>query len=347
MQVPRLRLLVVGLAGLCLLAGIALLVTVLNGTGHEPIYRGKPLSLWFREYAFSSNAPVQTVSARIQPGGQMVLTQIRGGTQVRIVGPTNSAALAAWLRVQMPPSLANARDPAWDALQAIGSNAVPYLIGQLRGIPFEPTYRRAFTNLPALLQKKLPHPGERHYLRVRALNALSSLGDPDGLATPALLELLRKRDRFLQFAVYEALRKSCVDRRLISQVLLELGAKGRNDDVLEIAEQVGWEGDDTARLLGTILKSPDAAERRRTIVLLERSGPAAASAHDAVLMALSNSDTEVRYMSARALEAMGASSAEVADALRASLNDSNVMVQTVARQMLLKISSETIGDELK
>ena len=271
-----------------------------------------------------------------QPDGGLVL---KNGSEVtKFTGPTNLVGRVIQLHLT---GHGRATDPAWDALRAMGTNAVPYLVGQLRGIPFEPTYTRGFTNLPAVLQKKLPDPGERRYFRVRALEALSGIGDPSGIATPVLLNLLRKRDRALQFSLYQACRKLGVDQRLISQVLLELGAKGRHQDVLEIAENLGWEGDDVAELLGTVLKSPDVALRRRAIVVLERSGPAAAPALDDMLMALRDSDAEVRYLAARALEGLGANTAQIADALRVSLNDSNIMVQTVAQRALLRIADQT------
>jgi hypothetical protein len=342
MQVRRLRLLICGLVGLCILAGIAALVTLLNDRSEGPVYRGKHVGIWFREYAFSSNATVRTVAVKVRADGRIVLTQIRAGRQVDIVMSTNSPGFPALLSAQTAVGWPSTGDPAWNALQAIGTNAVPYLVGQLHGIPFEPTYTRAFTNLPVVLQKKLPHPGERHYLRLKALEVLGRIGDPSGTATPVLLDFLRKRDRLSQPVLYGALRTLGVDRRLISPVVLELGAKGCHEDVLDITESLGWKGDEVTELLGTILKSPDVTLRRRAIVLLERSGKAAAPASDAVRLALNDSDGEVRYLSARTLEAMGASSAEVADALRASLNDSNVMVQTVARRILLRIAAETL-----
>jgi HEAT repeat protein len=112
--------------------------------------------------------------------------------------------------------------------------------------------------------------------------------------------------------------------------------------VLEIAGSTGWEGDDMAQLLGTILKSPDPALRRQAMALLERSGTAATPEVEAIVLALSDSDPEVRYLAARTLEAIGANSPQVVTALRTALNDSNGMVQTVARRALLKIAPETL-----
>jgi HEAT repeat protein len=158
-----------------------------------------------------------------------------------------------------------------------------------------------------------------------------------------LLVLLRKRDRPSQSALFGALRNLRVDRRLTSQVVLELGAKGRHEDVLEITENLGWKGDEVAELLGTILKSPDAATRRRAVALLERSGTEAAPALGAIVAALNDSDKEVRYLAVRTLETMGASSPEILDALQVSVKDEDVMVQTAARRALRKLAPENIA----
>lgn len=348
MRLNRQRRTAVVLFGLGGLAVIVAGVALGPWANREPVYQGKPVSVWFREYAFASNAPVgpgQIVSARIQPDGRMVLTQIIGGKQVTVTGPTNLAAQGAWLSQQMSAPRLPPRDPAWDALRALGTNAVPHLVRQLRGIPFEATYARILTNLPVLLQKKLPSPQANRYRRIQALDALGKLGDSAKEATPAVLALLGQRDQFLRFTVLETLRNLHVDRRSITLALLQLGAKGRYEDVLEIAGSTGWEGADMARLLGMILKSPDPALRRQAMTLFERSGTAAAPELESIVLALRDSDPEVRYLAARTLEAIGDNSGQVVTALQTALNDSNRMVQTVARRTLLKIAPETLSQD--
>ena len=234
-------------------------------------------------------------------------------------------------------------DPAWEALQALGSNAVPYLVSQLRGIPFEPTYQRVFTNLPVLMQKKLPNPREKQQLRIRALNALGRLGDPALGASPVVVAMLKERDRSVRFAVIEALRNLHVERRVVTAALVRIGEQGRYGDMLEIAAQTGWEGDDMARLLGSLLKSPDPALRRQAMTLLERAGVAATPALEAILPMLADPDSEVRYLAARSLEAMGADSPQVVTALQLSLADKDTMVRTVARRTLERIAPETLS----
>jgi len=271
-----------------------------------------------------------------------VLVQRTAAGIVTTTSPTNPASQIAWLRAQMSGQRLGASEPAWEALRALGSNGVPFLVSQLRGIPFQQTYTRVFTNLPVLMQKKLPNPQQKRYERIRALEALSKLGDSAQSATPEVLALLNENDRSLRFAVLGALRGLHADRRAISQELLQLGAKGRYAEVVEIAAQAGWEGDEMAQLLGKLLKSPDPAVRREAMTLLERSGTAAVPATGGIISALGDSDQEVRYLAVRSLEVIGTNLPQITNALLASLGDSNAMVRTVARRTLLKIAPEKV-----
>ena len=349
MKARRARRIVSVLVGLCLLASLALLFVVTTGfwSTAEPNYEGKSVSTWFKEYAYSSNAPAaqpRTMGTRIQPDGRMVLMQIdSAGRLVTLQGPTNRAAQIAWIQQKMSPQ----RDPAWEALQALGSNAVPCLVRHFRSGVLDRAYQSVFTNLPAAIQKKLPNPTQRQWLRVRAIDTLSrlKLGEEGRAATQYLLELLDQRDPSLRRAVGNALRSLYVDRRSITRVLLKLGSQRKYADVVEIASQMGWEGNDMARLLGEILRSPDPLLRREAIVLLERSGTAAAPALDSIIRALSDSDKEVRYLAARSVEAIGTNSPQVVAALRSALEDENVMVRNVTRRTLTNVAPKTVSPD--
>jgi HEAT repeat protein len=133
-----------------------------------------------------------------------------------------------------------------------------------------------------------------------------------------------------------------VDRRSITRVLLQLGSQYRFQDVVEIAWQMGWEGDDTARLLGEILQSPDPALRTEAISLLEHSGTAAAPELNRIILALKDSDREVRYLAARSVEAIGTNTPQVIEALRSVLNDEHVIVRNVARRALTNFAPNTV-----
>jgi len=281
----------------------------------EPSYQGKPVSTWFEEYARMSYGQGTTIHVMQGPTGRILM---RDG------------------------SYAPLPDPAWEALKALGSNAVPHLTGRVRGNVLDQPYERIFTNLPPAIQRKLPNPWMKKWYRRFAVEALGGLGEHARSASPALLEALKRPDPLLRSAVIQTLRKLHVDRRSLSDVMLELGSKHRYADVIEIAQRAGWEGDDVARLLGNILQSPDPALRSDAIRLLERSGTAAAPALDEVILALKDSDREVRYLAARSVEANGTSTPQIVNALRASLADENIMVQNVARRALLKLAPDTV-----
>jgi len=321
------RLCVIGLV----LAGFAFLLFVSRFLrSDEPTYQGKPVSVWFKEYAFASNAVLSTVSG-IQ-GGRTVIGQITFGSRMIALSSSN-APVRIW---SVTP------DPAWTALQALGSNAVPQLVYRLRIGKMDRTYEQVFTNLPSALQRKLPNPAQKKWFRMRALEAIGKLGDPARAASPALLELLRQNDPWLRRDVVFALRSVHTDRRAISGVLLQLGQQRRYGDVADIAWETGWDGSEMTRLLGRILQSKDPALRRNAMRLLERVGRDAAPALEQVTAALKDSDAEVRYLAARSLEYIGTDSPEVIAALRASLRDENVMVQNVARRVLRKLEPDAV-----
>jgi hypothetical protein len=218
------------------------------------------------------------------------------------------------------------------------------LVRNFRGGVFDRTYERAFTNLPSAIQKQIPNPARNRWLRVRAVDALArlKLGESGRAATPYLLEMLKQRDPWLRSVVFDALRSLNVDRRSITRVILQFGSQRKYADVVEVASQMGWEGDDMARLLGDILKSPDPSLRMQVLRLLERSETAAAPALDSIILALRDPDKEVRYLAARSIEAIGTNSPQVVAALRAALKDENVMVQIVARRTLTTLAPDAI-----
>lgn len=279
----------------------------------EPTYAGKTVSVWFAEYAYATNAvgpqPARIVFINQKPVWQMA--------------------------TPAPP------DPAWEALRALGSNAVPCLVQHLRYGPLDRAYESAVTNLPAFLQRKLPNPMQRRWYRIRALQALAQLRDAARPATPAVLALLRKREPLLRSQVLATLRSIYADGHSISGLLLQLGAQRRYPEVLEIARETKWEGREVARLFGAMLDSPDTTLHRDAIKLLEAAGERAAPALDSILAALHSPDGEVRYLAARAVEnispkAPAEARLNIELAMQACLSDEREMVRNVASRVLSK-----------
>jgi HEAT repeat protein len=275
------------------------------------------------------------------PDGRTALIQSTPAGNVVIVPATTNAAQTVWF----PPPISPQRDPAWEALRALGPKAVPHLVQYLRIGVMDRTYERVFTNLPAALQGKLPNPWQKKWLRIRAIDALAKLGDPAREAATLLLQLLKQRDPSLRRAVLGAIRGLHVDRRAITAVLLQLGSQRKYADVIEIAESTGWEGEEMVRLLGTILQSPDTALRRGAMTLLERAGPGAMPALEQITAALKDPDSEVRYLASRSLESIGTNSSHVVAALRTCLQDENVMVRNAATRTLTNITPDPVQPE--
>jgi|ERR1043166_133936 HEAT repeat protein len=332
------RLYVIGfvLAGFALLLAFARLLH-----SDEPAYQGKPVSVWFKEYAFASNSPALAVWSYHSDGRRLIVQTSSGIHPILLPIFTNSAQQILWTQLQISQMRSSPPHPAWVALQALGSNAVPHLVRCLHISRLDRAYERVFANLPAFLQLNLPNPAQKKWYRTRALQTIARLGDPARAASPALLELLKQNDPWLRRDVISALRSIHSDRP-ITAVLLQLGAQQRYAEVTAIAWETGWEGSELTCLFGRMLRSPDPESRRSAMRLLERVGADAAPALEQVTVALKDSDSEVRYLAARSLVYAGTNTPQVITALRASLADENVMVRNVARRALLRFSPDAV-----
>ena len=337
MKLKRLGVILVVLAGLLLLAAALPFLR-----SNEPAYEGKTVSAWFKEYAHATNATTQLQLPNLTVQGRAILLRaMSNGANIKMLQAlTNQLFWVGGIR----PEMAAPREPAWKALQALGSNAVPCLVHHLSYSPVDRAYERAVTNLPAFLQRRLPNPLEKRWYRIRALQTLAALKDSARGATPALLDLLRKPEPLLRSQVLTTLRSIYADRHSISGLLLQLGEQKRYSEVLEIARETKWEGREAARLFGEILQATNTALHRDAIRLLEESGERAAPALDGILVALRSTDGEVRYLATRTIESIGRkvppeAQPPMAAALEASLNDEKDSVRNVARRALAKLNN--------
>ena len=315
--------------------GLLLALVALPFLGsNQPSYQGKPVSVWFKAYAYSSNAP---------PPGLYSFPYSGNARVVRWVGGvSNTVPGAVWPVAPRTPATPWPGNPAEDALRALGSNAVPYLVTQLRYGRLDRAYNIAFTNLPAFIQRRLANPGEKQWYQIRAMDALGELGDTARGATPALLELLRQGDPRLRPRVFTTLRRVYADGLAVSGLLLRLGDEKRYAEVLEVAGQTKWQGREVAQLFGEILDSPDRNLHLDAIRLLEAGGERASSALDAVLGALRSQDREVRYLAARTVENIcrqvsPEARPKIEAALRPCLSDQHEMVRNVAARTLANL----------
>ena len=285
----------------------------------EPSYQGKSVKVWFEEYAH--------------------FTMILGVTN--LISHESSGRV-----IRNTHTMARIPDPAWEALRALGSNAVPHLIRRLPVGPFDsPGYKRFVTILPQKARPLLPDPWLRKWIRSYAVEALGDLGSDARAAIPALLEALKHTElseSSSRGAIITALHRAGVDPSAIAAVMLELGSQLRYAEVVEIAWVSGWKGPEVARLLGECLRSPDPNVRRDAMKLLENSGSAAAPALDQVLQAMKDSEEQIRYRAACLVEKIGTNSPPTVEALQTALGDENAMVRRVAYRTLLKIAPKAI-----
>lgn len=321
------------------LLGLLFLATLPFHGSKEPAYQGKTVSVWFRDYAYGSNTTTRPVVANLTPPMHAILAHAKSNGVLPQVLQTMSNHLSMLTSAQLsrtPP-----REPALDALQALGSNAVPCLVRHLRIGPLDRAYERAVTNLPVFVQRRLPSPAQKRWYRVRALQALSQLKDSARSGTPALMELLHQREPQLRSQVLATLRSIYADAHSISGVLLQLGKEKRYDEVLLIARETKWQGREVAHLFGKILQATNTALHREAITLLEAAGARAAPALDSILLALQHEDSEVRYLAARTMEKIGEDAQlgpRIQPALQRRLLDPSEMVRNVAQRALGKIA---------
>src|SRR6266850_6233257 len=107
---------------LLLLGGLVVLAVIGRRLpSSEPAYQGKTVSVWFKQYAFATNSAVRTSVLSFSPSGRALIIQntSTGGTIIPLQLSTNRPNWIAEFR----SSYESPADPAWLALQALGSNA--------------------------------------------------------------------------------------------------------------------------------------------------------------------------------------------------------------------------------
>ncbi len=340
------RLLLAGLLS-SLLAVVAVLIWA--GRRPEPTYRGTPLSAWFKAYA---GTPVQTLAppAAARPffttNPPTWITAANRGRFIVFSNQMGWVIITNQVYSPAPPTKPSADDP-WLAIQAIGSNAAPFLAAQMRHGRWEKFYERNFTNLPTFLQKELSHPEERWLRRMRAIDLANRLGYAANATAPALLQLLYETDPRTLGPVMSALRSVRAERVDVAELILRLGVENRFREVFCVAGEMGWKDREVAKLLGKILTGPDPTLHYEAIHLLESAGVRARPAADAIIASLGHKDSEIRYLSARALEQIARDiPPEERPALEAQLRiaatDSSIIVSNVARRVLARLEGQEV-----
>lgn len=311
------RRLLISFLALAMIVGV--MVLILRRAPAEPRHNGKPLSVWFQEY--TGVRPGQM--GPMPPGPPFIIVSNR----------------IIWNeRKPLAP------DSAWPAIAAIGSNAAPFLAAQMRHTRLDRFYERNYTNLPTLLRKRVPDPGERWLRRLRAIEIAERLGPAAHATAPALLRLLRRADPRLISVLPKALKSVRANRSDVAAVILQFGAEQKFPEVFRLVGEFGASDPGVARLLGKILAGSQTMFHRDAIRLLEASGARAAPATAEIIGALAHPDAEVRYLAARALEQIAQNipadaQPEFERLLRRAMADKSVMVSNAARRVLLRFNS--------
>ena len=333
-----------------LLTGIGLAAIIVGSRRTpEPSFEGKPLNAWFKAYAVTTGQTIYTPPA---PGHYFTTNQptwLNSTNRHNFIVVSNRLR---WLVITNPPVFVPTptkppADDPWNAIRAIGSNAAPFLSAQMRHGVWEKFYERNFTNLPALLQKKLPHPAQRWLFRMRAIEIANRLGPKAHDTAPALLKLLYETDPRTLSAVMPALRSVRAERVDVAELILRLGTEKRFREVFSVASEMGWKDREVARLFGKILAGPDKSFHRDAIRMLEAGGIRALPAADAIIGALNHPDSEVRYLAARSLEQIAKEippeeRPELETKLRVAVADQSVIVSNVSRRVLARLHGAVI-----
>jgi HEAT repeat protein len=229
------------------------------------------------------------------------------------------------------------------ALRALGTNAALYL-GQeyLREDGwFGINYRKVYGQVPGALQKLFPEPPiPRSAVRANIGDALAMLEQEAIPAVPALLSALRTGNSATRSATLGVLRRIPFDRRLLDPILDNWSRNGDHTNVLLVVGELQVYTQMTAACLTRILVESDVALRQSALYQLEKCGPTAATALPEVIVSLTDTDDETRYLGARVLVAIGPAAAPAIPALTLATADASVMVQRASARALLAIQGK-------
>ena len=388
------RQLLVAAAILLLGAGLGLYVWKARG----PTYRGRTTAQWFREFRAAEGRHQMTngIFWVVLPNGAL------GASQAASLGRAPSAG-SLWFprsvgaRVPGRPPIGRMpvgpsalawnvdvqgllKDPAADALRALGTNALPYLVDQFRRedsrltLAYSDLYYRKF---PPRLRSIAPRPPTpRAVIRLEAAWALSALGSKALPAAPALLESLKGAFSFPvgPSTILDILRKLPFEPREADPVLDDLCRQNRLSQAMEVVRNLGLHTPGATRVLFGALSSKDASLRISGVALLAlwaqqtalvapalagalkdsdaqvayaaarilgRLHPRPFAALPALVRALKAGDGELRYQAARALEDWGADALPALPALLEATNDPNPMVQRVSARAVRNLRGES------
>jgi hypothetical protein len=205
--------------------------------------------------------------------------------------------------IQVDLAVAPNLDPR-DALQAIGTPALPYLDRAVRqqDRPFRCHYLRIYRLLGRWAERLLLEPSaDAVFTRRAAADALAHMPALDRSSAASLLAALRDPDCWVRvIALYALDRLSIQDPAIVpalTQSMLALPVS----EFIDRVEPNGLSGPATIQAVIAALKQREASVRREAVSRLSRIGPKAKVASPALLRVLQDEDRRVRALACQAL----------------------------------------------
>jgi len=319
----------------------------------EPTYQGKTVSQLFAEF--------RAARTNYQHSGHVSYVDPVSKKLVRAT--TKFDDTDAWLR-----------GPAAIGLRALGTNALPFLEGELqrRDGGWVRGYRAFYQKLPPSLRTRAPVPSAgRDSIRADAAIALAALGTNAQSAVPMILEIIRTERFFgMAWGLTQGLQKMPYESAAFDPLLRDYCARSDLDGAVYLVERFKLLDLEAAMTLTNALLSPKIRLKQNVFAELTRfaqygaivvpalvavltsgNAPDAADAANvlrklhtqaehavpALVNALTNRSDEVRYGAVSALEAFGTNSLAALPALITATNDSSVMVRSAALRALDKL----------
>jgi HEAT repeat protein len=178
-------------------------------------------------------------------------------------------------------------------------------------------------------------------VRLKALDAIETIGPDASTATPALAKESRDPNLFVRWAVARALGKVGLDYPQIAVPALARLLQDQDFDVnIAAARALSRFGPAAAAALPDLIKAlnaSDAEKRKEVLRTLQSIGTDGTAAIPAIIERVSDPDPSVRQAAASLLGHFGPAASAAVPALRRALDDTDVDVRRAATDALLSI----------
>ncbi|GEM_PF-2471032 len=258
-----------------------------------------------------------------------------------------------WLDYSAEPSSSSwVPDPTFEAFQALGIKAVPFLIKITKHRPsrllvkFDAFLDQHDLPMGDWLKKRLPNLDQIDERRLKAMNVLGRLGPRAASAIPALAQVLSDPDEDEQtrWEATEAL-ESMGEAALVVLPQLVANLKSTNDDIsirsANILEKIGPKASSAVPGLRSATQSADQLALASAKALLSIE-------HDTNILIqvcsnlLSSSQYDMRASALSSLAPLGETAKSISPAVQAALRDAVEDVRWEAEATLKKIDSEAL-----